>query len=631
MGWFIGAEVRAQQAQQAQAQQAQQAQAAQAQQAQAAQQAAQQAAAQQAAQQAAAQQAAQQAAAQAAQALPPPSQAQQAVQQAAQQAAAQQAAQAAGVSLGNLGSLSLGGLPLAAFLQVCSPFVALNCFVPNSFGSLAVTASQAGLDQANAQAQTQAVQKLPRWQVVTRDVAAFGWHAALDAQAALDALGLGVVVEQAQAVAEAQQRAVVQAQAAAAAEQARLQQQQQQQQREQAIAQAKQRREEKLKEAQAEREAEEKLRCHLHKKPNSKCKFCKRHQEHVTERDEKKAALSKSTEKERRFDLIGAPRGALEIVNTKTYGFSPLLQTHVVESAHFKALLSLESFEQMIDEMNQLMDHPENAYIRCVGGWRGAEEESFLFVRFGLAPDSLWNWLGEYVLDDEELRPAKESPESLAGSFLAWCCHSVSHEMAVLGALEAHEMACSDMSEIPNLSVLDVWDSEWRTTIGEFVEGLLSQDKYYSTVLPRLPMSTKRQLEAKLAPIPQSRKRSKCNLAFLEVYREQGVKVEISHDGEWVTGTTLELIEDMPSRLKVLVKMDNDDSEKVIRAKIDRAAQAMKTDGSMRILHKLIGKAGFVPFFPPVFGRAHDFCVSLIDKRGRQRLLASKIQDGRNG
>lgn len=39
----------------------------------------------------------------------------------------------------------------------------------------------------------------------------------------------------------------------------------------------------------------------------------------------------------------------------------------------------------------------------------------------------LWNWLGEYVLDDEELRPAK--------------------------------------------------DSEWRTTIGEFVEGLLSQDK----------------------------------------------------------------------------------------------------------------------------------------------------------
>ena len=28
-----------------------------------------------------------------------------------------------------------------------------------------------------------------------------------------------------------------------------------------------------------------------------------------------------------------------------------------------------------------------------------------------------------------------------------------------------------------------------------------------------------------------------------QVYREQGVKVEISHDGEWLTGTTLELLE----------------------------------------------------------------------------------------
>ena len=31
--------------------------------------------------------------------------------------------------------------------------------------------------------------------------------------------------------------------------------------------------------------------------------------------------------------------------------------------------------------------------------------------------------------------------------------------------------------------------------------------------------------------------------SLAKVYREHGVKVEISHDGEWLTGTTLELLE----------------------------------------------------------------------------------------
>merc|ERR1711957_303532 len=175
----------------------------------------------------------------------------------------------------------------------------------------------------------------------------------------------------------------------------------------------------------------------------------------------------------------------LEIQNLKTFGLSHLLQTHIVECAHYKALLGMETLAQFVEEMHQfadgiepymsnsattpsalfcclyrlftmgiqaaqlrrLIDHMENPYVRCVG---------FLFIRFGLSPEALWGWLGEYLLDDEELRPTK--------------------------------------------------DSEWRTTIGEFVEGPLIQDKYYVTVLPRLPMSAKRNLEAKLAPITQYRK-----------------------------------------------------------------------------------------------------------------------------
>merc|ERR1712061_340408 len=117
-------------------------------------------------------------------------------------------------------------------------------------------------------------------------------------------------------------------------------------------------------------------------------------------------------------------------------------------SALFCCLYRLFTMNLQVSQLRRLLEHMGNAYVRCIG---------FPFIRFGMPPEALWPWLVEYVLDDEELRPAK--------------------------------------------------DSEWHTTIGEFVEGLLSQDKYYYTVLPRFPMSVKRQLEAKLAPITQFRKR----------------------------------------------------------------------------------------------------------------------------
>jgi len=212
-----------------------------------------------------------------------------------------------------------------------------------------------------------------------------------------------------------------------------------------------------------------------------------------------------------------------------------------VESAHFKALLTLDTFEQLVEEifqfadniepympnsnttpsglftclyrlftmgidsrqLRQLINNAENTYARCTG---------FLFIRFGLPPDHLWSWLGEYVLDDEELRPAK--------------------------------------------------DSDLHTTIGEFVEGLLSQDRYYSTVFPRLPMNTKKQLEVKLATISQYRKRTRCNLELLDVYHHEGVRIEANINGEWIPGTTIELVEDAPSRLKLRVNLDS--SEEVV-------------------------------------------------------------------
>jgi len=73
------------------------------------------------------------------------------------------------------------------------------------------------------------------------------------------------------------------------------------------------------------------------------------------------------------------------------------------------------------DGLKRLIESPESPYIRCCG---------FLYVRFGLPHDQLLGWLGEYLIDDEEFKP---SP-----------------------------------------------DSDYKTTIGEYVEGLMNQDKYYT-------------------------------------------------------------------------------------------------------------------------------------------------------
>lgn len=306
------------------------------------------------------------------------------------------------------------------------------------------------------------------------------------------------------------------------------------------------------KEADAHDEAE-RQRCHLHKRIKDGCKFCQRHKVFVSKKEEDKAALRdkfisdvrKQGRAEGRSDDLGDMRGPLDLINLKTFGFPPLLQSHIVESTHFKTLMALEQFEEISEEiynfadtvepyiqnsttvpsalfccvyrlltmgidgnrLRRLIESEESPFIRCAG---------FLFIRFGLAPDQFWPWLGEYVLDDEELRPSKDSDRS--------------------------------------------------TTVGEYVEDLLTQDRYCSTVvLPRLPMSTKRQLEVRLAQVPQYRKRTQANQRLLDVYRQKGVHIEAClDDGDWYRGEVLELVESVPSRIKLRMRLDGAGDEATV-------------------------------------------------------------------
>lgn len=325
------------------------------------------------------------------------------------------------------------------------------------------------------------------------------------------------------------------------------------------VPQTRPRRGETLEQAQLRERREEidQKKCHLHKKAKTTCKFCQKHQE-LLDGLAKPSSTDSARDRERarrRVDraisedrIVDTRRGLVELSNSKSFGFSGLLQTHVVECAHFKSLLSLETFDQLLDEtyqfatgvepymansgtlpsalfcclyrfftlgldvrqLRRLIDSSESPYIRCCG---------FLYIRYGLPPDQLWSWLGEYVLDDEEF---STSPEA-----------------------------------------------ESRTTIGHYVEALLSQDKYFSTVLPRLPMVTKRQLEEKLSAIGQFRLRTKANKQILDEFRQPGVRVEacVSLD-EWLAGRVLELDEDVPTRIKVITRLDDGTEESVHLGKV---------------------------------------------------------------
>merc|ERR1719424_228054 len=76
-----------------------------------------------------------------------------------------------------------------------------------------------------------------------------------------------------------------------------------------------------------------------------------------------------------------------------------------------------------------------------------------------------------------------------------------------------------------------------KSTIGGYVEGLLSKVKYFGTPLPRLPVKARQGLERELAPLPQYRKRLEANQQTFKKVRINDLPVEVCIDGTWLCGT----------------------------------------------------------------------------------------------
>mmetsp|Transcript_41905 Transcript_41905/g.98239 ORF Transcript_41905/g.98239 Transcript_41905/m.98239 type:complete len:620 (+) Transcript_41905:128-1987(+) len=284
-------------------------------------------------------------------------------------------------------------------------------------------------------------------------------------------------------------------------------------------------------------------RCHLHKKPNAKCKKCQQ----VLAQSAKEE--SKAKEKEAKDDDIAAKADAADVSERKVFNCSTMLKDQILKSSYFKSLVencsTLDALVQEIpqsvdtldvynpgsktqpscffccvyrlftfpnifeDELNEVISH-DNPFVRCVG---------FAYIRFVYPPNQLLEVLEDFLYDDMEIPTAQDGD----------------------GAKE---------------------------TIGEFVESLLIREKYFDYPMPRIPVKARQAIEEKIAPMPQFRKRMQANRKAFKASSVEGTEVEVNVDGEWLSGKAQELLGKQASGEKLRVLLDSGADVKVPLGKV---------------------------------------------------------------
>ncbi|KAF9438272.1 PRP38 pre-mRNA processing factor 38 domain-containing protein B [Entomortierella beljakovae] len=168
--------------------------------------------------------------------------------------------------------------------------------------------------------------------------------------------------------------------------------------------------------------------------------------------------------------------------NQRTMNLNSVIFQNINDSPYLKTLGDLESFQEIVNEaqrnvksmepylkgstpstawvvmykfwtlpltvrqLENLIDHPHSVYLRGIG---------FLYLRFVCKPDQLWDWLGAYLEDDQEI--------------------------------------------ILQSGVKPVY-----STIGKMCYTLLHDQKFLGQMLPRIPVLVMRDLESKLEPYAEA-------------------------------------------------------------------------------------------------------------------------------
>lgn len=131
------------------------------------------------------------------------------------------------------------------------------------------------------------------------------------------------------------------------------------------------------------------------------------------------------------------------------------------------------------NQMRMMLNHQDSVYIRAVG---------FLYLRLATDPKELWDWYEPYLDDDMEITPAA-NPAS-------------------------------------------------KTTLGKYVQSLLTEQKYYGVMLPRIPVMTARDLNTRILLREEAAQRAIVNAQYSHKFKK-GTKVEamFSEDNQWYAAT----------------------------------------------------------------------------------------------
>lgn len=348
-------------------------------------------------------------------------------------------------------------------------------------------------------------------------------------------------------------------------------------------------------------------KCFLHKKPNKGCKKCQ----------QAMAQSSKETFQDKPRESSGVDQAGGQAKKPtdekKELKCSPMLKEQIVNSSYFKRLVNIKEVKGLIheivtdvdtidvynagskispsvfichvfrlsmfphlgNELDFILDNRQSAVVRCVG---------FLYIRFVTAAVELWDMLEEYLLDDMELVYSQDGTTITA-------------------------------------------------TIGEYVESLLTEEKYFDSPLPRLPVKIKSLVEEKVAPMLQHRKRMQANRRAVTPENIEDTHVEVYMDGSWMRGIAQGFANKVPSRTKVNVKLEGGVEVKVHLGKMiiadrheggDREDRGGRQRSNSRSRSRSRGRRGASPDWSRFKGKSDAACLQEMRDRNKDQAVCSQ-------